>query len=258
MGAMRSAAEQPTDDAIEPAPDAPLAHQPLYKRVKARLVARIADGRWQAGQLIPNEFQIADEMNVSQGTVRKALHEMTADNLLVRKQGRGTFVASYDEERILFQFFKLISDQGMREFPDSTVLSLEQAAADAAEQAALRIAPGTDVWRLMRRRTLGQNPIIIERLVLPVSIFPGLDRLEEIPNNIYGLYSTRYGVTVARAVEKLKAVGADASEARQLDCAFGTPLLEIDRCAFGLDGRTVEWRVSHCLTGHHHYVSDFR
>lgn len=257
---MRPAAEKslPPDETGKPGPDAPLAYQPLYKRVKALLVARIADGRWQAGQLIPNEFQIADEMNVSQGTVRKALHEMTADNLLVRKQGRGTFVASYDEERILFQFFKLTSDQGAREFPDSTVLSLEQGSADAAEQAALRIVQGEGVWRLTRRRTLGQMPIIIERIALPVSIFPDLDRLEEIPNNIYGLYSSRYGVTVARAVEKLKAVGADASEARQLDCAFGTPLLEIDRCAFGLNGRAVEWRVSRCLTDHHHYLSDLR
>jgi GntR family transcriptional regulator len=78
-----------------------LGYQPLYKRVKSLLVARIADGRWQPGQSIPNEFQIAEELSVSQGTVRKALHEMTLDNLLVRRQGRGTFVTSYDDERIL-------------------------------------------------------------------------------------------------------------------------------------------------------------
>jgi GntR family transcriptional regulator len=236
----------------------PLGYQPLYKRVKALLVARIADGRWQAGQLIPNEFQIADEMEVSQGTVRKALHEMTADNLLVRKQGRGTFVASYDEERVLFQFFRLTPDAGMREFPDSTVLSLEDGACSLAERAALRLEQGKRVWRLLRRRTLGETPVVIERIVLPAAIFPDLDRLGEIPNNVYGLYSSRYGVTVARTVEKLKAVGADSAEARHLDCAFATPLLEIDRCAFGLDGRAVEWRVSRCLTTDHHYLSDLR
>jgi GntR family transcriptional regulator len=235
-----------------------LAYQPLYKRVKSLLVSRIADGRWQPGQIIPNEFQIADELDVSQGTVRKALHEMTADNLLVRRQGRGTFVTSYDDERILFQFFKLNSDQGIREFPDSTVVSLERAAAESEEAGMLGIKPGEAVWRLARRRTLGEKPIIIERLVLPVSIFPDLDALETIPNNLYGLYSNRYGVTVARAVEKLKAVAASAADAKQLDCPFGLPLLQVDRCAVGLDGRVVEWRLSRCITESHHYLSDLK
>lgn len=235
-----------------------LAYLPLYKRVKNLLVSRIADGRWQPGQIIPNEFQIADELNVSQGTVRKALHEMTADNLLVRQQGRGTFVTSHDDERILFQFFKLTSDQGIREFPDSTVVSLDKAEASTAEASIFGGRPGEPVWRLERRRTLGERPIIIETLALPATLFPNLDRLETIPNNLYGLYSTRYGVTVARAVEKLRAVAATEADARHLDCPSGLPLLEIDRRAFGLDGRVVEWRVSRCLTDGHHYLSDLK
>lgn len=235
-----------------------LGYQPLYKRVKALLVARIADGRWQAGQSIPNEFQIAEELSVSQGTVRKALHEMTLDNLLVRRQGRGTFVTSYDDERILFQFFRLTPDEGSREFPDSTVLSLESGAADAEEADVLAIPTGSPVWRLVRRRTLGDKPLIIERIVLPAELFPELDRFETIPNNVYGLYSSRYGVTVARAVERLKAVGADADDARHLDCPFGMPLLEVDRRAVGLDDRIVEWRISRCLTEAYHYLSDLK
>lgn len=235
-----------------------LGYQPLYKRVKSLLVARIADGRWQPGQLIPNEFQLADELNVSQGTVRKALHEMTADNLLVRKQGRGTFVARHDDERVLFQFFKLTADDGQRDFPDSTVLSLQ--AAEAGPQAAtmLDIATDAPVWRLLRKRTLGGKPIIIEEITLPAAVFPDLDRLEVIPNNVYGLYSARYGVTVSRAIEKLKAIAADAIAARHLDCPFGMPLLQVDRLAHGLDNRPVEWRLSRCLTEDHHYISDLK
>lgn len=235
-----------------------LVYQPLYKRVKALLVARIADGGWQPGQLIPNEFQLADELSVSQGTVRKALHEMTADNLLVRRQGRGTFVTSYDDERILFQFFKLTADDGTRTFPDSTVIALDSGAASAEEARSLQVEPEEPVWRLVRRRTLGERPIIIEHLCLPVSVFPNLDALGGIPNNVYGLYSARYGVTVARAVEKLKAVAATAFDARHLDCPFGMPLLEVDRLAFGLDGRAVEWRMSRCVTEEHHYLSDLK
>ncbi len=242
----------------EPAHSDMLGYEPLYRRVMNILVARIADGRWQAGQLIPNEFQIAGELNVSQGTVRKALHEMTADNLLVRRQGRGTFVSSHDEERVLFQFFHIASDENVREFPDSTVLALEKGLADEMEIAALELGPGDTVWRLRRRRTLGGKPVIVELVVLPEAIFPDLDQLDPVPNNVYGLYSQRYGVTVVRATEKLKAVAATSDDARALDCPFGMPLLEIDRRAHGIDGRIVEWRISRCLTEKHHYLSDLK
>lgn len=240
-----------------PPPEA-VSYEPLYKRVKNILVARIADGRWQAGQLIPNEFQIAAELDVSQGTVRKALHEMTADNLLVRQQGRGTFVSRHDEERILFRFFRLASDAGVREFPDSSVMALAAGAANDEEAAALGIATGDPVWRLRRRRTLGGRPVIAETVILPQALFPGLDRLDSVPNNVYGLYSARFGVTVVRAAEKLKAVAATLDDARVLDCPFGVPLLQVDRRAFAIDGRVCEWRVSRCLTEHHHYISDLK
>jgi GntR family transcriptional regulator len=91
--------------------------RPLYRQVKDLLLRRLADGVWQPGQILPSEPEIAANLGVSQGTVRKALDEMTAENLLVRRQGRGTFVARHDEERILFRFFRLQSDTGERQFP---------------------------------------------------------------------------------------------------------------------------------------------
>lgn len=235
-----------------------LGYQPLYKKVKSVLVSRIATGAWRTGAHIPNEFQLAAELGVSQGTVRKALHEMTLDNLLVRHQGRGTFVAGYDDERILFQFFRLTPDAGQRAFPDSVVLSLAAGKASPDEAEALAIAKDDAVWRIRRRRTLLDRPIIVERLVLPQSLFPDLDRLDTIPNNVYGLYASRYGVTIARAQEKLKAVAADQGDAEALACAPDAPLLEIDRRAFALDGRIAEWRISRCLTDAHHYLSDLK
>lgn len=120
--------------------------RPLYRQVKDRLVRRIAEGRWLAGQVIPSEMQIAQELAVSQGTVRKALDEMTAENLLVRRQGRGTYVASHDDDRVLFQFFKLTRDGNPREFPDSEVLSVVKVRADAEARARLMLAPMPRSW----------------------------------------------------------------------------------------------------------------
>jgi len=232
--------------------------RPLYRQVKERLVRRIAAGEWQAGRIIPSEFQIAAELSVSQGTVRKALDEMTAENLLVRRQGVGTFVASHDEDRILFQFFKLTRDDGGREFPDSQVLAVERARANAEEAARLSLARGSHVVRIHRLRSLGGAVAISEHIAVPAARFPDLERSEPVPNNLYGLYGGRYGVTVARATESLKAVPCPEADAALMGIALGMPVLLIDRLATDLDGQEVEWRVSLCRTDRFHYLSDLK
>ena len=93
---------------------ATLGYRPLYRQVKELLMKRLSDGSWTPGQLLPSEPDIAADLGVSPGTVRKALDEMSAESLLVRRQGRGTFVARHDDERILFQFFRLVPDSGAR------------------------------------------------------------------------------------------------------------------------------------------------
>jgi GntR family transcriptional regulator len=239
------------------AADGGLGYRPLYRRVKDMLVKRIADGAWTPGQLLPSEFQIAQDLAVSQGTVRKALDEMTAENMLVRRQGKGTFVARHDEARILFQYFKLQRDDGEKAFPESEVVEVATVAATAEVAAVLGLAAGDAVIRVRRVRSLDREPVIAETIHLPAVLFPGLAD-EPVPNNLYGLYSTRYGVTVARARERLKAVAAAPEDARLLGVAAGTPVLAIDRVAEAIDGATVEWRVSVCRTERYHYISDLR
>jgi GntR family transcriptional regulator len=235
----------------------PLGFRPLYRQVKAVFVQRLLDGVWPPGTGLPSEGQLAAEIGVSQGTVRKALDELAAENLLVRRQGRGTFVAEHDERRILFQFFKLVPDDGVARFPDSSVLEVATAPAAADEQAALGLPPGDSVIRVRRVRSLDGAPLVLETVSLPQRIFAGLEA-GPVPNNLYGLYSARYGVTVANARERLKAVVLDAEQAGLLAVATATPALLIDRIALSLDGSPVERRLSLCLTGEAHYLSDLR
>jgi GntR family transcriptional regulator len=183
---------------------------------------------------------------------------MTAENLLMRRQGVGTFVASHDEDRILFQFFKLTRDDGRREFPDSQVLSVGRARADADEARRLAVARGTPLVRIHRLRSLGGTVAVSERIAVPAVRFPGLELGDPVPNNLYGLYAERFGVTVARATESLKAVPCPAPDAALMGVAPGAPVLAIDRLAADLDGRGVEWRVSLCRTDRFHYLSDLK
>lgn len=238
-------------------PPPKLGFRPLYQQVRDDFVQRLVDGRWTPGQALPSEIELAAEIGVSQGTVRKALDALASENLVVRRQGRGTFVAEHDEARILFQFFKIVPDKGESGFPASKILSTERGAATYSEAGVLGQPVGSPVLRIERVRSLGDRPVIVETVVLAESVFPGLGD-GEIPNNLYSLYATRYGVTVAHAQEKLKAIALGPADATALGVPAGHPALLIDRRAISLDGTTAEWRVSRCLTDAHHYVSDLR
>ncbi len=231
--------------------------KPLYSQVRDTLVQRIADGRWKAGEALPSEMQIAAELGVSQGTVRKALDDMTAAKLLVRRQGRGTYVATHDEARILFQFFKLKPDAGEGVFPESEVLDAATGAADASEATKLALYPGEPVIRIRRLRSLEGRRCIAETIVLPAALFDGIQD-GEIPNNLYDSYARRFGVTIAGGHETLKAVAASPETAAALGLVPGAPLLLIDRVATSLDGRPMEWRVSLCETSAVHYATELR
>ncbi len=232
--------------------------KPLYLQVKDLMIQRLAAGAWRPGEALPSEFGLAAEFKVSQGTVRKALDELAAQNLLVRQQGKGTFVAQHTPQRALFHFFHLVSDDGARALPGSRVLSLRSAKGNPGETRRLGLKPGTRVIRLKRVRLLDGQPAIFERIALPAARFPNFVRRlpTDVPNEVYRYYEDVYGVTVARAVEKLKAVAATAEEARAIGLKKDAPLLEIDRIAYALDGSAVEWRLSRCSTAHHHYLSE--
>lgn len=233
-------------------------YRPLYIQVKDSLIRRLIDGQWQPGQIIPSETDLAREIGVSQGTIRKALDTMTAENLLVRRQGRGTYVAEPAESRMLFQYFRMVPDSGEPSFPDSRILRWSREKANAAEEQGLVLPNGSDVWRIVRIRDVAGVPSIAETISLSAARFTGFDALDAIPNNVYRLYSEKWGITIARAREKLKAVSASANDAEALGCAVATPLLQISRVAFDLESNPVELRVSRCLTETVHYLSELR
>jgi GntR family transcriptional regulator len=230
--------------------------RPLYAQVKELMIRRMLDGAWRPGDILPSEGRLAAEFGVSQGTVRKALDEMAAQRLLVRQQGRGTFVARHDQERSLFHFFHIVGEDGEKELPSSRILDLRLARAEREQAALLALPPRAKVYNLLRIRTLQGEAVILERIALPASLFPDFSVPVgvELPDELYVLYQQKFGVTIVRAKERLRAVAADDFDASYLGVAVGTPLLEIDRVAISLDGVPVERRVSRCNTVRHRYA----
>jgi GntR family transcriptional regulator len=236
--------------------DQVLGFRPLYRQVREILVRQIADGVWQPGQVLPSEPELAADLGVSQGTVRKALDDMTAENLVIRRQGRGTFVAKHDDARILFQFFRLTPDTGEQQLPVSKFIGVRLCHDDVAA-ATLGVSAKEPMLRIDRTRSLEGQPCVFENIFLPAARFPGLES-RQLPNNLYGLYAAEFGTTIGQAKERLKAVAATATEADALGTPIGYPILRIERVAYSLDGMRIESRICWCRTDAFHYASDLR
>lgn len=228
---------------------------PLYMQIKDLLVARVTKGEWTPGDIIPSEIQLARDLKVSQGTVRKAITELVENNVLLRRQGRGTFVATHDGNRALFHFFHIVNDNGTKTLPECKTLSCRRKSATSEQASILNLSRGHQVICIERIRYLDNKATIIEKIILPSGLFRGLAKPQatDLPNTLYELYESRYGITIHRAEEQLRAVTATNRDASLLGLAAGTPLLEIKRTALTLDGTPVELRISRCSTSRHHY-----
>ena len=233
------------------------AGMPLYRTVKRALLAQIEGGQLPPGQALPSEATLAQALGVSIGTLRHAVGELVAEHILVRRQGRGTFVATHSADRFLFQFFHVERSDGQREVPEVQLLSFSRGRLDDdAAAAALGRKPGEPVLQFDNRLLLQGRPVVHDQITLPASLFKGLTekRLRERPGTIYQLYQSDHAITVVRAEERARAVPADRTSARVLGVAPGTPLIQVRRTALTFGDKPVEYRVSTIHTAAHDYV----
>jgi len=234
----------------------PTRPQTKYQKVENIIRQRLIENIWKPGDILPSEVQLATELDVSQGTVRKALNDMVAENLLYRRQGLGTFVSQHTERRALFLYFSLAGNDGSRILPESKILNCKEKEPSDSEYKKLELMKGERVIQFQRIRYYEDVPTIFETITLPLEHFPDFGSDSEPPNNLFRFYQSFYGITVSKAEEQLRSVSATKEESTILNVPEKSPLLEIDRLARMLDGRPVEWRVSHCDTTNYHYIKE--
>lgn len=234
---------------------------PLYRQVKRALIRLIEHGRYAPADCLPSESSIATSLQVSIGTLRKAVDELVQENVLIRRQGKGTFVAMHNNDRFLFHFFH-VEKRGMdvsqeHEYPTVECVAFEKTRATDEEAAALGIRVGEPIFRIGNRLKLGGRAVVYDRLAVSAQTFKGMTekRFIERLSTVYHLYQRDYGITVLRAQERARATCASREISRVLGVLPGLPILEVHRVALTFGDKPVEYRISSINTQDHDYVS---
>lgn len=218
----------------------------------------LESGEWRPGEAIPSEMELAASYKVSQGTVRKAVDELAAEKYLLRRQGKGTFVATHDEARAQFRFLRLMPDEGAQEWPASRLLDCKKGRASAEVARLLELAAGDALILIRRVLDIADEPTVYEQIYLPGVLFKNLNAaiFNEYKGSMYKLFETEFGTRMIRAEEKIRAVAADAAAAELLRVPQGTPLLCVDRVAYSYGDKPVEYRRGYYRTDKHFYRNE--
>jgi len=231
---------------------------PLYQQIKSLITQSLQSGEWKPGELIPSEVDLAVRFKVSQGTVRKAIDELSAENVVVRRQGKGTFVATHHEAKSQFRFLRLKPDQGIQKYPTSQFIEVKRIRAPSEIAKLLDIKVGDSVIFIRRVQSFDAVPTILEELWLPGAIFKGLttELLNDYKGPMYALFETEFGTHMIRASEALRAVSADQLAADLLKIEPGSPLLNVERVSYTYGDKPVEFRRGLYITSNHHYQNE--
>ena len=231
---------------------------PLYQQIKALITQGLESGEWKPGEIIPSEVELAGRYKVSQGTVRKAIDELAAENLLVRRQGKGTFVATHNEDRVQFRFLRLLPDDGGTLGHDSRLVECRRLRAPAEIARQLELKPADPAVLIRRVLEFEQTPTVLDEIWLPGSMFKGLtiERLAGYEGPLYAMFETEFGTRMIRASEKIRAVAADPAVAELLKVEPGFPLLSVDRVSYTYGDKPVEVRRGWYVTTRYFYQND--
>jgi len=232
----------------------------LYQKVKKQLISDIKSGVVPPGGALPSEAELAQRFKVSIGTIRRAVDDLVVNHILIRQQGRGTFVGKHDRDHFLYRFFKIEGRDGTREFPQVRMLAFAKARASVKEARMLDILPGASVFCIDNILSLQEHRAIHDRIVIDAQVFAGLNakRFSERSGTIYEMYQSDFGVTVVDTHERVRAETVDATSGQTLGLPVGSPVLRIERVALTFDHKPAEFRISIVDSRYFDYVSTVR
>jgi GntR family transcriptional regulator len=218
---------------------------PLYYQLKEKLSAAILQGELPPGALLPSERELSDHYEISRMTVRQALGEMVKEGLLVREQGKGTFVAEPKIAQGLLKLTSFSEDMRSRGFkPDSQVRAVYVQDATAHVANALRLGRQEENQQVIiyeRVRLADQKPMAYEISHLPSKRFPEFERESLRSASLYTLLEEKYGLTIRYARQTIEVGLSRPAESDILGIPAGSAVLLIERTTYDADDEPIEF-----------------
>lgn len=232
-----------------------LTARPLYLQVRDALVGRVTAGEWKPGGALPNEIHLAQEMQISTGTVRKALHIMVSERIVTRRQGRGTFVNDFGASNAPSLFSTIFNSAEKPISGEKRVKSIVRVPAGAEHALRLGLRTDDEVIKIERLRLHRGTCFMTETCFLPAKFYTRFP--DDGASSRISALAQLNGLVVGRAVEQVGVVMADEDDAKDLEIAQSTPLLRLDRHIFSNHEHTLEWRVARCFLRNERYMVHF-
>ena len=228
---------------------------PLYRQIKRLITDSLVSGEWSPGQPIPSEMELAQRYKVSQGTVRKAISELATQKVLVRHQGKGTFVASHSQEPTKFPFLKMAPDSGVVKKVEAQLIDFWRIKLDEESAIQLRVQEGASGWLIRRILSPEGQATVYEEIRLPGVPFDVVEEhvIKEHECMLYSMYESVFGIRILYVDERVKATIGNGEIVDRLGLLDGAPLLKVERVAYTYGDKAVELRRSYCNTTDHHY-----
>jgi GntR family transcriptional regulator len=227
---------------------------PLYLQLADQIRARIGDGLIKVGDALPSERELSLSGRISRVTVRKALDTLLREGLLSRKHGSGTYIAPRIEQSaaLLVGFSADMTNRGLT--PGAIWIERQIGIAMPEEALTLALAVDATVLRLTRVRTANDEPLAIERAVVPTAL---LQKPMEVGDSLYAALAACNHRPV-RGLQRLQASLATAAEAKLLSIPVGAAILRIERRAFLANGMPVEFTRSAYRGDRYDFVTEVR
>ncbi len=215
---------------------------PIYMQIANHLLDQIESGKLKPGDRLPTERELSKSYNVNRLTVRRAFQSLEFKGLINRLQGSGTYVAEPKIERqasFLISFTRGMQRRGF--IPGAKIIRFERRAVEDPIGKELQLADSAPIYNIHRLRLLNQEPVLLERLSIPVARFPDLELYDLSKRSLYEVMEKEYSVSVVHARQSLEPVLASKYEAELLEIRKDTPLMLERRLAFEKDGQPVEY-----------------
>lgn len=228
---------------------------PLYHQLREFLLERIESGEWQPGDRLPTEDELCERYQISKTTVRQALNSLATEGVLLRKQGRGTYVAEPKIEQGPIELTSFSEEMGRRGLsPSSKILELEEIPATRKIAKELDLTEDESVFMIKRLRLADDEPMGIQTAYLPAVLFPGLLN-EDLSGSLYQILKEKYGLAPAFATEVYFATLLEGHEAELLKASSSSLVgLVVERRAFSQNECPIEF-VSSIMRGDRYKIS---